>query len=49
MFDKGSFIEYDKYVTHRCNDFGMSNEKYSGDGVVTGHGLVNGRVAYAFS
>jgi len=49
LFDQGTFVEYDKYVTHRCHDFGMENEKYFGDGVVTGHGLVNGRVTYAFS
>jgi acetyl-CoA carboxylase carboxyltransferase component len=49
LFDHGSFVEYDKYVTHRCHDFGMEKEKYYGDGVVTGHGLVNGRLTYAFS
>lgn len=49
LFDQGTFVEYDKYVTHRCNDFGMQKEKFYGDGVVTGHGMVNGRVAYAFS
>jgi acetyl-CoA carboxylase carboxyltransferase component len=49
LFDAGSFVEYDKLVTHRCHDFGMEQEKYYGDGVVTGHGLVNGRIAYAFS
>ncbi len=38
LFDPGSFVEYDKYVTHRCHDFGMEKEKYYGDGVVTGHG-----------
>ncbi len=49
LFDNGTFVEYDKYVTHRCNDFGMENEKIYGDGVVTGHGFVNGRLVYAFS
>lgn len=49
LFDAGSFVEYDKLVTHRCHDFGMDKEKYYGDGVVTGHGLVNGRITYAFS
>ena len=49
LFDKGSFVEYDKLVTHRCHDFGMEKEKYYGDGVVTGHGLINGRMTYAFS
>ena len=49
LFDEDTFVEYDKYVTHRCNDFGMGKEKLYGDGVVTGHGLINGRVTYAFS
>ena len=49
LFDAGSFVEYDKLKTHRCHDFGMEKEKYYGDGVVTGHGLVNGRITYAFS
>lgn len=49
LFDPGSFVEYDKLVTHRCHDFGMDKEKYYGDGVVTGHGTINGRIAYAFS
>ena len=49
LFDQGTFVEYDKYVTHRSHDFGMEKEKIYGDGVVTGHGLVNGRVTYAFS
>jgi len=49
LFDQGSFVEYDKYVTHRCHDFGMEKEKAYGDGVITGHGTVNGRTAFAFS
>ncbi len=49
LFDHGTFVEYDKYVTHRCTDFGMDKEKYYGDGVVTGHGLINGKPVYAFS
>lgn len=49
LFDRGSFQEYDRLVTHRCHDFGMDKERYFGDGVVTGHGTVNGRVTYAFS
>lgn len=49
LFDAGSFVEYDKLVTHRCHEFGMEKEKIHGDGVVTGHGTVNGRVTYAFS
>lgn len=49
FFDQGTFQEYDKYVTHRCYDFGMEKEKIHGDGVITGHGLVNGKLVYAFS
>ena len=49
LFDAGTFQEYDKFVTHRCRDFGMEKEQIYGDGVVTGHGLINGRTAYAFS
>jgi len=49
LFDKNSFQEYDKYVVHSCHDFGMEKEKIYGDGVVTGHGLVNGRTVFAFS
>ena len=37
LLEKGSFIELDKLVTHRCTDFGMEKQKFSGDGVVTGY------------
>ncbi len=43
LLDEGSFREYDMLKTHRCDEFGMENEKYYGDGVVTGHGLIHGR------
>jgi len=49
LFDPGTFEEVDKLVTHRCRDFGMDQQVIPGDGVVTGHGRVNGRVAYAFA
>ena len=49
LFDAGTFEEVDKLVTHRCTDFGMENQIIPGDGVVTGHGRINGRVAYAFA
>ena len=49
FFDPGSFREIDKLVTHRCRDFGMDGELVPGDGVVTGHGLVDGRLVYAFA
>ena len=43
LLDEGSFVELDKFVTHRCADFGMQEQKILGDGVVTGHGTVDGR------
>ena len=49
FFDPGSFCEIDKLVTHRCSDFGMDQELIPGDGVVTGHGQVEGRLVYAFA
>ena len=49
LFDEGSFTEYDRYVVHRCADFGMEKTKFYTDGVITGHGKINGRTAYAFS
>ena len=49
LFDAGTFEELDKFVTHRCRDFGMEHQIVPGDGVVTGHGRVDGRVVYAFA
>jgi len=49
LLDPGSFEEYDLYVTHRCTDFGMEDQKFNGDGVVTGWGTINGRLVYVFS
>ncbi|WP_425417920.1 acyl-CoA carboxylase subunit beta [Oricola indica] len=49
LLDEGSFEEYDTYKTHRCTDFGMAEQKISGDGVVTGWGTINGRPCYVFS
>jgi propionyl-CoA carboxylase beta chain len=49
LFDPATFEEVDKLVTHRCVDFGMEKQIVPGDGVVTGHGRINGRVAYAFA
>lgn len=49
LFDPGTFVEIDPFVTHECSDFGMENKKFLGDGVVTGHGMIDGRLAYAFS
>ena len=49
LFDPGTFEELDKLVTHRCRDFGMGDELIPGDGVVAGHGRVDGRPVYAFA
>ncbi|GMV20568.1 MAG: methylmalonyl-CoA carboxyltransferase [Acidimicrobiia bacterium] len=49
LFDAGTFEELDKLVTHRCRDFGMEKELIPGDGVVAGHGRVDGRPVYAFA
>jgi acetyl-CoA carboxylase carboxyltransferase component len=49
LLDEGSFEELDMFVTHRCYNFGLENEKYLGDGVVTGHGTVDGRSVYVFA
>jgi propionyl-CoA carboxylase beta chain len=49
LFDPGTFEELDKLVTHRCRDFGMEGQIVPGDGVVAGHGLVNGRQVFAFA
>ena len=49
FFDPASFREIDKLVTHRCRDFGMESQRIPGDGVVAGHGLVDGRLVYAFA
>jgi propionyl-CoA carboxylase beta chain len=49
LFDPGSFEELDKLVTHRCRDFGMEEEIVPGDGVVAGHGRVDGRPVYTFA
>jgi propionyl-CoA carboxylase beta chain len=49
LFDPATFEEIDKFVTHRCHDFGMADQVVPGDGVVCGHGRVNGRVTYAFA
>src|SRR5579872_3084703 len=49
LFDPGTFEEIDKLVTHRCRDFGMENEIIPGDGVVAGHGRIDGRPVYAFA
>src|SRR5215216_6774507 len=49
LLDEGSFEEFDKFVVHRSQDFGLEEQKYLGDGVVTGHGLVDGREVFVFA
>ncbi|MCD4679619.1 MAG: acyl-CoA carboxylase subunit beta, partial [Bacteroidales bacterium] len=49
LLDEGSFEEFDMFVTHRCNDFGLDKKKFLSDGVVTGHGTIDERVVYVFS
>ena len=49
LLDEGSFEEFDMFVAHRCTDFGMENQKFPGDGVVTGWGTINGRMVYLYS
>ena len=49
LLDEGSFEEFDMFVEHRCNDFGMASQKVPGDGVVTGWGTINGRMVFVFS
>jgi propionyl-CoA carboxylase beta chain len=49
LLDNGSFEEFDMFVQHRCDDFGMEKSKIPGDGVVTGWGTVNGRTVFVFA
>ena len=49
LLDEGSFVELDRFVVHRSTDFGLETQKFYGDGVVTGHGKIDGRLVYVFS
>jgi len=49
LLDEGSFVELDKFMTHRCSDFGMENKKILGDGVITGYGTISGRHVYVYA
>jgi propionyl-CoA carboxylase beta chain len=49
LLDKGSFVEVGKFVTHKCNDFGMEKQKFLGDGIVTGFGRIDGRLVYVYA
>jgi len=48
LFDEGTFRELDMFVSHRCDNFGMEKIEIPSDGVITGHGLVDGRPVFAF-
>ena len=49
LLDPDSFEEFDMFKTHRCHEFGMQDTVYPGDGVVTGHGTIDGRTVYVFA
>jgi propionyl-CoA carboxylase beta chain len=49
LLDAGTFEEWDMFVEHRCTDFGMQDKKIPGDGVVTGYGMINGRLVFVYS
>lgn len=49
LLDEGTFEEWDMFVEHRCSDFGMQDLRVPGDGVVTGYGMINGRLVFVFS
>jgi propionyl-CoA carboxylase beta chain len=49
LLDPSTFVEFDKMVTHRCNDFGMQKTKVFGDGMVTGYGKIDGRQVFVFA
>src|ERR1700680_2248607 len=49
LLDEGTFEETDKLVTHRCNDFGMAEQKIYGDGFITGYGRIEGRLVFVFA
>src|SRR6478672_8454539 len=49
LLDEGTFVELDRFVVHRSTDFGLEEQKFYGDGVVTGYGRIDGRLVYVFS
>ena len=49
LLDKGSFVEIDAFVTHRCLNFGMEKQKIPGDGVITGYGTIDKRKVYVYA
>jgi propionyl-CoA carboxylase beta chain len=49
ILDDGSFVELNKLAEHQCHDFGMEDKKFPGDGVITGHGLIDGRKVFIYA
>jgi len=49
LLDEGSFVELDRFVTHRATEFGLADQQFPGDGVVTGYGRIDGRLVYVYS
>ncbi|MBX9768519.1 MAG: acyl-CoA carboxylase subunit beta [Bdellovibrionales bacterium] len=49
LLDPGTFVEMDRFVTHRCQNFGMGEKTFLGDGVITGYGRINGKLVYLYS
>ncbi|MCF6185710.1 MAG: methylmalonyl-CoA carboxyltransferase, partial [Bacteroidales bacterium] len=49
VLDEGSFEEFDMFVKHRSHDFGLEKQQYLGDGVICGHGTIDGRIVYIFA
>jgi propionyl-CoA carboxylase beta chain len=49
LLDEGSFVELDRFVAHRATDFGLADQQFPGDGVVTGYGRIDGRLVYVYS
>ena len=49
LLDKGTFVELDKFVTHRCTNFGMEKNKIPGDGIVSGYGKIEGRQVFVYA
>ncbi len=49
LLDPGSFVEVDRFVTHRCSEFGIDKQKIPGDGVITGYGKIDGRQVFVFA
>jgi propionyl-CoA carboxylase beta chain len=49
LLDPGSFVEMDRFMTHRCTNFGMEKNKVLGDGIITGYGRINGKLVYLSS